>query len=521
MDAQKEALRRIIITLTNKNQELKDFLRTLEWTRTGLQEESCRVMSELEEELEQLSSALEERGTELRAAIVQSQQRKEAELQAQQGEGQSALASSEELLTFANSALLISNDARFLQAAKEIKERVTMASAFRITTRPLTSPDMSQFAVDFSAERAGLHRLDFLPVPSAPRLDVCRCFVRDNSVFLQWSAVDQSGASYELQYRKCDSEATPPAAEACWEKIQGIRDTHSAISGLRFDSRFLEVRVRARNKSAAGEFSETLLLETPGFDFGLDSDSAHPELTVERHSATWGSKGKGHDPRSKTKTSGTVSPVKSSSGRGSRERFAGESYTVLGDQELSGGGHYWEVRPMGDWKCVSVGVAYRGALSRFVRLGKSPASWSLSLSQWLQPSVSAKHNNKSKNLHPSVPARVGVYCHYGNGDLLFIDVEQMRLIHSFRTKFNQSLVPAFSVWCGGIAVETGLQVPSFIHHILLPSAPPTSALPTSAPPTSAPPTSAPPTSAPPPPEVQLSPSDPGPDRGPGSDLETL
>uniref|UniRef100_A0A3B3ZV78 B30.2/SPRY domain-containing protein n=1 Tax=Periophthalmus magnuspinnatus TaxID=409849 RepID=A0A3B3ZV78_9GOBI len=235
-----------------------------------------------------------------------------------------------------------------------------------------------------------------------------------------WSAVDQSGASYELQYRKCDSEATPPAAEACWEKIQGIRDTHSAISG---QSSTLHISKAALVGGSHDQLCDTFSQRAPS----LSLFSSQFSLSLCPHS-------------------GTVSPVKSSSGRGSRERFAGESYTVLGEnQELSGGGHYWEVRPMGDWKCVSVGVAYRGALSRFVRLGKSPASWSLSLSQWLQPSVSAKHNNKSKNLHPSVPARVGVYCHYGNGDLLFIDVEQMRLIHSFRTKFNQSLVPAFSV----------------------------------------------------------------------------
>lgn len=153
-------------------------------------------------------------------------------------------------------------------------------------------------------------------------------------------------------------------------------------------------------------------------------------------------------------------------GRSSRERFAGESYTVLGDQEISGGGHYWEVRPVGDWKSVSLGVAYRGALSRFVQLGKSPASWSLSLSQWLQPSLSAKHNNRSKSLPPTLPRRIGVYCHHGNGDLLFVDVEQTRLIHTFRTRFSQSLVPAFTVWCGGVAVETGLQVPSFMDQLL-------------------------------------------------------
>uniref|UniRef100_A0A3B3ZVK2 B30.2/SPRY domain-containing protein n=1 Tax=Periophthalmus magnuspinnatus TaxID=409849 RepID=A0A3B3ZVK2_9GOBI len=454
-----EALRRIIITLTNKNQELKDFLRTLEWTRTGLQVSTLLFL--LSPPLSSSSLPLSLPPLSYPLFSLLSYSFLLFQLFSFLPSSSSSLSPPPLLLS-----LLSSSFSSFLSSSRSplffpllyssLLLSVTMASAFRITTRPLTSPDMSQFAVDFSAERAGLHRLDFLPVPSAPRLDVCRCFVRDNSVFLQWSAVDQSGASYELQYRKCDSEATPPAAEACWEKIQGIRDTHSAISGQSSTLHISKAALVGGSWSRSWSRSwSNVSFCISGFDFGLDSDSAHPELTVERHSATWGSKGKGAPSLSLFSSqfslslcphSGTVSPVKSSSGRGSRERFAGESYTVLGEnQELSGGGHYWEVRPMGDWKCVSVGVAYRGALSRFVRLGKSPASWSLSLSQWLQPSVSAKHNNKSKNLHPSVPARVGVYCHYGNGDLLFIDVEQMRLIHSFRTKFNQSLVPAFSV----------------------------------------------------------------------------
>lgn len=41
--------------------------------------------------------------------------------------------------------------------------RVTMAPAFRLTTRPVVSENMSQFTVDFSTERAGLQRLYFLP----------------------------------------------------------------------------------------------------------------------------------------------------------------------------------------------------------------------------------------------------------------------------------------------------------------------------------------------------------------------
>ncbi|KAK7880976.1 hypothetical protein WMY93_032371 [Mugilogobius chulae] len=212
LDQVQEALRRIIVTLTNKNQELRDLLQTLDRTRTGLQ---VRPWTGPGPDYRTGGGARTAKlrpggeGAELRAAIVQSQQQKEAELQAQQGAGQSALLDGEELLAFADSALSISDHAHFLQAAKEIKERVTMAPAFRLSSRPvLVSLNMSHFSVDFGAERAGLQALDFLPAPPVPVLDESRCSVSDNTLHAHWSCLGQSGASYELQYRKCE-QATP------------------------------------------------------------------------------------------------------------------------------------------------------------------------------------------------------------------------------------------------------------------------------------------------------------------------
>ncbi|XP_054468556.1 FSD1-like protein isoform X3 [Anoplopoma fimbria] len=309
MDTQKEALCRIISTLANKNEELQNFLETVDSTLTGLQDETCKVMSELEAELEQLSSTLEEKGAVLRDVIKEEKQRKEAELQKQLSEGKSALLSCEELLEFANQTLTISNEEQFLKAAKQIKERVTMAPAFRLTARPAASENMSQFTVDFSAERAGLQRLHFLPVPRAPEIDVSSCVVRDNTILVAWQPAaeadsDVEGVSgrierYELEYRKTNQDSSLRAAgEACWEKIQDIKETNVIISGLKFDSRFVVVRVRARNKAAAGEFSEPVAVETRAYNFGFDAVTAHAELKVQGDTVTWEPQGvKGHDPR--------------------------------------------------------------------------------------------------------------------------------------------------------------------------------------------------------------------------------
>nr|XP_033503089.1 FSD1-like protein [Epinephelus lanceolatus] len=483
MDTQKEALSRIIGTLTNKNEELQNFLETLDNIRTGLQEESCKVMSELEAELEKLSSALEERGAWLRSVIEEEKQRKDAELQKQLSAGTFALRSCEELLEFANQTLTITSEEEFLKAAKQIKERVTMAPAFRLTTRPAVSENMSQFTVDFSTERAGLQRLHFLPVPRAPEIDVSSCVVRDNAITVAWRPAGEADGDgdcvsgriecYEVEYQKTNRDSSLRAAgEACWEKVHDIRETHVTIAGLKFDSRFIVVRVRARNKAAAGEFSEPVAMETRG---GLKFDSRF--IVVRVRARNKAAAGEFSEPvametrvsvlcNTLSSRSATPSPSKMAGGRGGRERFAGESYTVLGDQEMTGGCHYWELCPVTDWKSFSVGVAYRGSLGRFDQLGKSAGSWCLHASQWLQSSLAAKHNNRAKALDWPLPQRIGIYCNYDNGDLSFVDVGRLCLLHSFKTKFSQPLVPAFTVWCGGIVITTGLQVPSFMGNFL-------------------------------------------------------
>ncbi|XP_068609457.1 FSD1-like protein [Brachionichthys hirsutus] len=481
MEAQKEALRRIICTLSNKNEELQNLLETVNNTLTGVQEESCKVMSELEAELQLLRSTLEEKDAELHGIIKEEKKRKEAELQKQLSDVNFSLLSCDELLEFANRTLTITDEEEFLKAAKQIKERVTMAPAFRLTTRPVVSENMTQFSVDFSGERAGLQRLHFLPVPRAPEIDISNCVVRDNIITVSWRPAGEAASGgdvgvsgpterYELQYRKSNKQ--DGSLRACWEKVHDIAEPQITLSGLKFDSSFIVARVRTRNKTAASEFSEAVALETRAYHFGFDAATAHAELKVQGDTVTWEPQGvKGHDPRlrgreNRSSRSATPSPNKTTGSRAGRDRFAGESYTVLGDEKMFDGCHYWELRPLFDWKSFSVGVTYQGSLGRFDQLGKSAGSWCLHASQWLQTSLAAKHNNRVKALDWPLPRRIGIYCDYDNGDLSFIDVDRLSLLHSFKTKFSQPLVPAFTVWCGGISIMTGLQVPSFMDQFL-------------------------------------------------------
>uniref|UniRef100_A0A4W6CLI4 Fibronectin type III and SPRY domain containing 1-like n=1 Tax=Lates calcarifer TaxID=8187 RepID=A0A4W6CLI4_LATCA len=469
MDTQKEALRRIITTLTNKNEELQNFLETVDNTLY----KNVLILSDVFNFL---------------FAVVSSQSLFVV-FQKQLSDGKFALLSCEELLEFANQTLTITSEEEFLKVGweEEIKSlkkhceiiwKVTMAPAFRLTTRPVVSENMSQFTADFSAERVVLQRLHFLPVPKAPEINISRCIVHDNNITVTWrpaSEVDGEGGPtehYELEYRKTNRDSSLRAAgDACWEKICDITETQVTISGESLIPASSSVRVRAKNKTAAGEFSESVTIETRAYNFGFDASTAHAELKVQGDTVTWEPQGvKGHDLRLRGKESksssrsATPSPNKVAGSRAGRDRFAGESYTVLG--AMIGGCYYWELCPLADWKSFSVGVAYRASLGRFDQLGKSTGSWCLHASQWLQSSLAAKHNNRAKALDWPLPQRIGIYCDYDNGDLSFIDVDRLRLLHCFKTKFSQPLIPAFTVWCGGITITTGLQVPSFMENFL-------------------------------------------------------
>uniref|UniRef100_A0A672P2S8 Fibronectin type III and SPRY domain containing 1 like n=1 Tax=Sinocyclocheilus grahami TaxID=75366 RepID=A0A672P2S8_SINGR len=453
-----DALQRIIATLANKNEELQNFIETLNHTLGRVQVNSTQVVSDLEEEFDTLYSILDEMKESMTNTIKQDTVRKSHELQNQLTQSTSALESAEELLEFANNA-------------------VTMAPAFRLTLKPKATDNMTHLMVDFSQERPLLQGLKFLPVPRAPEIVLGDCLVIDNEVTVAWRmpAEDSKIDHYILEYRKTSHEGLPRVKdEQCWEVVDDVKSTEHTLQGLRFDTKFMNFRVRACNRAAAGDYSDPVTLETRAFNFGFDSTSSHLNLKVEDRSVEWDPQGgKGVDSKVKGKEnkgrSGTPSPKRTSvtrspAPRGARDRFTGESYTVLGDTSMESGQHYWEVKPQKDCKSYSVGLAYRN-LGKFEQLGKTNTSWCIHVNNWLQNSFAAKHNNKAKNLDVAAPDSIGVYCDFDRGQLSFYNAENKQLLHTFKVKFTQPVVPAFMVWCGGLTLSTGLQIPSAVRSL--------------------------------------------------------
>ncbi|KAJ8419014.1 hypothetical protein AAFF_G00005130 [Aldrovandia affinis] len=476
MDDQKEPLRKITTTLALKNEEIQNFICCLKQSLENLEVNCNRVQEDLEGEFSSLYKALDELKEGMITRIKQERASRTYELQNQLSACTKALESSEELLELTNQTLCSSDTDGFDKAAKDIKDSVTMAPAFRLSLKAKASDNMSHLMVDFTQERAMLLAIKFLPVPATPEIHVSECQVCDNTVSVVWSLPepDTKIEHYILEHRRTNHDGPPRAREDYpWMVEEGIRQTEYTLTGLRFDTRFMTFRVKACNKAVAGEFSEPVNLETQAFVFKLDSGSAHQNLRVEDLSVEWDSSGgkvqeirkdknRTSSPMNSPARSAMMSPKRAPSARVSRDRFTAESYTVLGDTVIDAGQQYWEVRFDKESKAFAVGVALR-TLGRFDQLGKSSASWCLHLNNWLQQSFTAKHNNKARTLDCPIPDRIGVYCNYEEGTLSFYNSRNKQLIHTFRTKFPQPVVPAFMVWNGSFSVQTGLQVPSVVQ----------------------------------------------------------
>ncbi|KAK2120105.1 FSD1-like protein, partial [Saguinus oedipus] len=146
--AASEALQRIISTLANKNDEIQNFIDTLNHTLKGVQlplnkhkangsraldlwtrepshlENSSNILSELDEEFDSLYSILDEVKESMINSIKQEQARKSQELQlkvSQISQCNNALENSEELLEFATRSLDIKEPEEFSKPAMDYR----------------------------------------------------------------------------------------------------------------------------------------------------------------------------------------------------------------------------------------------------------------------------------------------------------------------------------------------------------------------------------------------------------------
>ncbi|KAG7282897.1 hypothetical protein CRUP_018397, partial [Coryphaenoides rupestris] len=164
-----------------------------------------------------------------------------------------------------------SDHARFLQTAKNICERVSMAT----TSSQILIPEINlndtfdTFALDFTREKKMLESLDYLTAPSPPAIREELCTASYDTITVHWTSDDEfSVVSYELH----------------WMIVPNIKQNHYTVHGLQCGTRYMFI-VKAINQ-AGSRSSEPGKLKTNSQPFKLDPKSAHRKLKVSHDNLT-------------------------------------------------------------------------------------------------------------------------------------------------------------------------------------------------------------------------------------------
>ncbi|XP_076819260.1 FSD1-like protein isoform X1 [Clavelina lepadiformis] len=486
MEKQKDALIRIVDSLRHKYNQVSTTEVELSSELDVLKESYESNTTDLCHEFDRLTECLEAKREKMKRQVYDDFHSKEEILKNQLRNYMDARSDADQLLEMAKKALDIDNLSQFNQVALSLKERITMSSIFRLSGTPFLSDSTCHLVADFTREEKILEKLSFLPVPGTPLLNEEECVCIDNELKLKWEMPQSSEEDsilaedicprpvvdfYVLQHRQVSSDQGNP--DVPWKTVENVKEAAYTLPGIIFCKSFMQIKVQAWNKAVGGQFSDVVTLSTNAFSFKFDASASHGNLkVVEPCMVEW-------DP---TATKPVEARIRSASGRPgsspsksaspsklkSKDRFIGESYTILGDAAIADSEVYFEVTPHPECKTYSVGVT-SGSLSRYDQLGRTPNSWCISATKWIQNTFVAKHNNKMKNLdQASLPNAVGIYYNSQRALLAFYNAETKECLYTFKqVKSLLPLVPGFSIWCGSMALRSGLQVPTWVD--ILPS----------------------------------------------------
>uniref|UniRef100_A0A8C7G8W2 E3 ubiquitin-protein ligase Midline-1 n=1 Tax=Oncorhynchus kisutch TaxID=8019 RepID=A0A8C7G8W2_ONCKI len=352
------------------------------------------------------------------------------------------------LITQADQTLKETDHARFLQTAKSITERVSMATASSQVLIPeinLTDT-FDTFALDFTKEKKLLESLDYLTAPSPPGIREELCTASYDTITVHWTSDDEfTVLSYELQYAIFTGQANIVSlcnSADSWMIVPNIKQNHYTVHGLQSGTKYIFI-VKAINQAGARS-SEPGTLKTNSQPFKLDPKSAHKKLKISHDNLT-------------------VERDETASKKGhGQERFTSQSsYGVVGNVYIDSGRHYWEAL-IGGSTWYAVGIAYKSA-PKHEWIGKNSASWVLCRcnNSWV-----VRHNSKELAIEPSPHLRrVGVLLDYDAGSLTFYDAVGSQNLHTFHVSFAQPVCPVFNVWNKCLTVLTGLPIPEHLEGL--------------------------------------------------------
>ncbi|XP_035378754.1 E3 ubiquitin-protein ligase Midline-1 isoform X1 [Electrophorus electricus] len=348
------------------------------------------------------------------------------------------------LINQADHTLKETDHAHFLQTARSISERLSMATASSQILIPEInlSDTFDTFTLDFSREKKMLEALDYLTAPNPPAIREDLCTASHDAITVHWTAEDEfSIVSYELQYTIYTGQANIVSlcnSAESWMLVPNIKQNHYTVHGLQSGTRYI-FRVKALNH-AGGRSSEPAKLKTNSQPFKLDPKSGHRKLKVSHDNLTV--------ERDEMSKKSHVQDHLSSPA----------DYGIAGNVCIDSGRHYWEAL-VGGSTWFAIGIAYKSS-PKHEWLGKDSDSWVLCRcnSTWV-----VRHNGKELPVSPPPHVRrIGVLLDYDSGSLGFYSATGTQRLHEFSIAFSQPVCPIFSVWSKGVSIVTGLPVPDHL-----------------------------------------------------------
>uniref|UniRef100_A0A667WWJ9 Midline 2 n=1 Tax=Myripristis murdjan TaxID=586833 RepID=A0A667WWJ9_9TELE len=480
-DKLKQTLENNLTNLVKRNSELENQMAKLIQICQQVEVNTAMHEAKLVEECDELVEIIRQRKQVIAVKIKESKVMKLRKLAQQIANCRQCLERSSALITQAEHSLKENDHARFLQTARNVAERVAMATA----SSQVLIPDVNlneafdNFALDFSREKKILEGLDYLTAPNPPSIRDELCTASHDTITVHWTSEDEfSVTSYELQYTIYTGQTNfisdPPWASGqpgvwsnpspsilaghcsllagsllaprlynsadSWMIVPNIKQNHYTVHGLQSGTRYIFF-VKAINQ-AGSRNSEPARLKTNSQPFKLDPKTAHKKLRLSNDCLTM------EKDESSLKKSHTP------------ERFSGTgSYGAAGNVFIDSGCHYWEVL-LGASTWYAIGVAYKSA-PKNEWSGKNSSSWVFSR---CNNNFVVRHNSKEMLVEASLQLRrLGVLLDYDNNSLSFYDAMNSQHLHTFDISFLLPVAPTFMIWNKSVMILSGLPVPDFVE----------------------------------------------------------
>ncbi|MBN3307428.1 TRIM1 ligase, partial [Amia calva] len=421
-DKLKQTLENNLTNLVKRNGELENQMAKLIQICQQVEVNTAVHEAKLMEECDELVEIIRQRKQVIAVKIKESKVMKLRKLAQQIANCRQCLERSSALITQAEHSLKENDHARFLQTAKNVAERVAMATA----SSQVLIPDVNlneafdNFALDFSREKKLLEGLDYLTAPNPPSIRDELCTASHDTITVHWTSEDEfSVNSYELQYTIYTGQANFISlynSVDSWMIVPNIKQNHYTVHGLQSGTRYIFF-VKAINQ-AGSRNSEPARLKTNSQPFKLDPKTAHKKLRLSNDCLTM------EKDESSLKKSHT-------------------------------GCHYWEVL-LGASTWYAVGVAYKSA-PKNEWSGKNSSSWVFTR---CNNNFIVRHNGKEMLVEASLQLRrLGVLLDYDNNALSFYDAMNSQHLHTFNISFILPVVPTFMIWNKSVMILSGLPVP--------------------------------------------------------------